>query len=230
MAAPKTIDLNADVGEGSSPGVDEALMQVVSSVNIACGGHAGDDDIMLERCELAAQLGVRVGAHPSYPDRENFGRVSMSIRDDRLVWTIVEQVERLRKIGEKAGVTVSYFKPHGALYTDVLKSDAVRGCIFSVAGRTSLPVMLLASPELATRSKLIIREGFIDRAYRRDGTLQPRGEPGALILDPEQASRQALELADRVDSLCVHSDTPGALELARAARRRLEEAGYLIGP
>ncbi len=205
-------------------------MQVVTSVNVACGGHAGDEASMFRCSELAAGLDLRIGAHPSYPDRENFGRISVDIRGDHLVWTIVEQIESLREIAGTAGARLSYFKPHGALYNDALVNLGIRGCVESAAGMTSLPLMLMPSKNWAHKPKFVIREGFIDRAYRRNGTLLPRSKPGALILDPDRAASQALALADRVDSLCVHSDTPGALELVQAARRRLEEAGYRIGP
>lgn len=221
------IDLNADVGEGDAA-TDEALMQIVSSVNIACGGHAGDDDSMLAACRMAAELRLRIGAHPAYADRTNFGRVTVPMDCEDLVDCIVEQVERLRHIAGGAGTSVAYFKPHGALYNDAVRDVEIRRAIFSAAQMTFLPVMLLASALAPIPG--ILREGFIDRTYRRDGTLQPRSEPDALILDPGAAASQALELAPRVDSLCVHSDTPGALELAKAARAALEEAGYIIGP
>ena len=229
MAGSRSVDLNADVGEGGPEAVDEALLHTVTSASIACGGHAGNDDIMFERCRLAEKLGVRIGAHPSYPDPDNFGRVTVEMDPHELAASIEEQIERLRKAAAAAGAEVAYFKPHGALYNDFLRRTEVAGAIIAAASATSLPVMLLASSRLLDVPN-VISEGFIDRAYRPDGSLRPRSEPGALILDPELAGRQALDLAGRVDSLCVHSDTPGSVELARAVRSRLEQAGYRVGP
>lgn len=217
------VDLNADVGE--EHGIDTALMAIVTSVNIACGGHAGDELSMRRTVTAARAAGVRIGAHPSYPDRAGFGRVSMDMDLQSLRGSILEQVTTLAAVAAQQGAQISYLKPHGALYHDAIGNPGVADALFAAAGELSLPVMLLAC---APRAQ--IREGYIDRGCLPDGTLLPRGLPGALILDPAAAARQAVALAPEVDSLCVHSDTPGAPVLIAAARAALEGAGYLIGP
>lgn len=223
------IDLNADLGEGRCGEVDEALLALVTSANVACGGHTGDLDTMRRTVKAALELGVRIGAHPSYPDRENFGRVTLEIPAAALVSSIVEQVRSLVDVARAEGVQVEYFKPHGALYNDAAWDPGVGQAAVEAAAALSLPLMMLAGSPLARAAAVpIIREGFIDRGYREDGSLIPRSEDSALVTDPDRAARQAVALASSVDSLCVHSDTPGALQLLRAAREALETAGYEI--
>jgi UPF0271 protein len=214
------IDLNADVGEGEMPKVFAGLIGVVTSVNIACGGHTGDENTMRQTGAAARAAGIRVGAHPSYPDRANFGRVTVTLASERLRASILEQVRSLAQVTE-----VGYLKPHGALYNDAVRDPRVADVVYEVAAELTLPVMLLSGSRPGT-----IIEGFIDRAYMPDGSLKSRELPGALILDPFAAASQALALAPAVDSLCVHADTPGAVELMSAARNALEQAGYTIGP
>ncbi|MGQ0679547.1 MAG: LamB/YcsF family protein [Actinomycetota bacterium] len=217
------VDLNADVGEGERS--DLELMGVVTSVSIACGGHAGDQASMRRTVAAARNTGQRLGAHPSYPDRANFGRFTVSMEPEALRRSIVDQVRALIEAAGREAAEIAYIKPHGALYNDAVGSSAIADQLFAAAEELDLPVMLLASARQGN-----IREGFVDRAYMPDGSLKARGLPGAMILDPAGAAHQALALAGKVDSLCVHSDTPGALELISSARSALEQAGFVIGP
>jgi 5-oxoprolinase (ATP-hydrolysing) subunit A len=230
------IDLNADVGEGLGPEKDRALMAQVSSVSIACGGHAGDAQSMASTVASAQELGLRIGAHPSYPDRPGFGRTTMAIAAGDLRSAIEAQVLSLVGIAGRLGAKVSYLKPHGALYNDAARDPSLFELIRELGDELGLPVMTLASrlgARKESQSEPVpfdpIREGFIDRGYAADGSLIPRSEPGALIKDPAQAAAQAVRLAPCVDSLCVHSDTPDALSLITAARRALLGAGCGIG-
>jgi UPF0271 protein len=230
----KRIDLNADVGEGLPEEQDRALLEVVTSASIACGFHAGDAATMRQTLALANELGVRAGAHPSYPDRVNFGRVSMPMRPESLVDCIGEQVSLLQEAALEAGMRIAYLKPHGALYNDAAVDEAVARSVATAAALLGLPMMLLAGaptlPRLPGDSPRVIAEGFLDRGYRKDGTLVPRTEAGALITDQAAAADQALRLAPQVDSLCVHSDSRAAANLALAARAALVSAGYEVGP
>ena len=229
----RRIDLNADVGEGLPAELDRALMEVVTSASIACGGHAGDIRTMRLTLRAAQELGVRAGAHPSYPDKPNFGRVSITIGAEALLDAIGEQVSALQEAALQIGMSVAYLKPHGALYNDAAADEEVAATVATAASLLGLPMMFLGSaPTLAKLpgdAPPVIREGFVDRGYRPDGSLIPRGEPGALISAPEDAAGQAVRLAASVDTLCIHSDSPSALALARAARAALEEAGMQIG-
>ncbi|HEX2054741.1 MAG TPA: LamB/YcsF family protein [Actinomycetota bacterium] len=227
------VDLNADVGEGMPAEHERALLRLMSSANIACGGHAGDIATMRRTLEIARELGLRVGAHPSYPDRANFGRVTMAIGHQALVDSVGEQIASLQEAALQAGNSVAYFKPHGALYNDAAVNDRVAAAVFEVARLVGLPVMMLAGAPAPARVRDgidTLHEGFLDRGYRPDGTLIPRHEPGALLTSPEEAVAQALRLAASVDSLCVHSDSPAAVNLARRVREALEEAGYEVAP
>lgn len=222
------VDLNADLGEGLE-GTDDSLLALVTSANIACGGHAGDRESMRLTVKAALERGVRVGAHPSYPDRENFGRVTLEIPSAALVSSIVEQVRSLVEAAREEGTEIAYVKPHGALYNDAAWDPEIGRAVVEAAAALSLPLMMLAgSPLAGAASVAIIREGFIDRGYRPDGSLVPRDEQGAILTDPERVAEQALALAPSVDSLCIHSDTPGTLQLLGAAREALEAAGYEI--
>lgn len=230
----KRIDLNADTGEGLPIKQERALMEVVTSASIACGFHAGDAATMRRTLALAKELGVRTGAHPSYPDRENFGRVSMKMRPGPLIDCIGEQVSMLQEAALEMGQKISYVKPHGALYNDAAVDEEVARAIATVCGMLGLPMMLLAgSPTLGLLpgdAPPVFAEGFLDRTYTPEGSLVPRTEPEALITDPAAAAEQGRRLAPSVDSLCVHSDSPSAPELARAALAALKAAGYEIGP
>ncbi len=228
-----TIDLNADVGEG--PG-EEPLYALITSANIACGGHAGNDDTMREAVGLALRRGVAIGAHPSYPDRAGFGRVTTPLAPPELSLAIAAQVAALVRVADALGVAVTHVKPHGALYNDAAArrelAIAVAEGVLSVSEALVL-VGLAGSPSLQVWRDLGFRvaaEGFADRAYTASGTLVPRARAGALITDAEVAAAQAIRLAGHggCDTICVHADTPGAVEIATAVRRGLEGAGFTV--
>ena len=231
----RRIDLNADVGEG--PG-EEPLYALISSANIACGGHAGEPASMRRAVELALRHGVAIGAHPSYPDRAGFGRASVAMPVGDLALTVSEQVGALSRIAADAGGAVSHVKPHGALYNDAAESESVADAIATGVGSiaTSLALVGLAGSVALTvwagRGFATIAEGFADRAYSAGGLLVPRSKAGALITDPRDAASQAIRLAEdgACRTICIHGDTPGALEIARAVRGGLERAGFSIEP
>jgi len=225
------VDLNADLGEEVTD--DAALLAIVTSANVACGYHAGSAEIMRAVCERAAGLGVSVGAQVSYADRENFGRVARDVARHALREQVADQVGTLSWIAEAAGTTVRYLKPHGALYHRVLDDEEQAAAVLEGSG--SLPVLgmpgvLLRGAERTGR--VVLLEGFPDRGYGADGRLLPRDQPGALLEDADAIAAQALALAGsvdpRVDSLCVHGDSPGAVEHAAAVRRSLEAAGWSL--
>jgi UPF0271 protein len=222
------IDLNADLGEEVTD--DEALLAVVTSANVACGYHAGNPAIMRAVCEEAARRGVSVGAQVSYADRENFGRVALDVEYDVLRDQVADQVGVLSAIAEAAGTVVRYVKPHGALYHRVIDDPDQAAAVLAASG--SLPVLGMAGELLtqaAAAGRAVLHEGFPDRAYGPDGRLVPRSEPGAVLTDAVRIAQRAVELATgtepRIDSVCVHGDTPGAVDHARAVRQALEAAG-----
>jgi UPF0271 protein len=213
-----TITLNADLGEDATQlfdGTQEALLDVVDLANIACGGHAGDTSTMRASVEQCRARNVAIGAHPSYVDRANFGRVSRPFDGD----AILAQLEALAALAP-----LHHVKPHGALYHDACRDPAVADALIAVVAHFTSKIVLLAGAPLLTRYEAagltVMREGFADRGYRADGTLIPRTDPGALLHDPNEAVAQALQLTN-VDTLCVHADTPGALALSRAVREAL---------
>ena len=223
------VDLNADLGEEVTD--DVALLAVVTSANVACGYHAGTRAIMRAVCAEAAERGVVVGAQVSYADREGFGRVARDVPHEVLREQVADQVGVLSAIAEEAGTSVRYVKPHGALYHRVLEDPEQAAAV--LAGSGDLP--LLGMPgELLTRAvaagRAVFHEGFPDRGYTADGRLVPRSEAGALVSDEASIVAQALVLATTVDSLCLHGDSPGAVEHALAVRRALGEAGVLVAP
>jgi UPF0271 protein len=245
----RTIDLNADVGELPELGsVEEELLGVVTSVNVACGGHAGDEASMERVVRAALARGVAIGAHPSYPDRAGFGRRAMSLPGGLLAGTIAEQVGALLEVAAGCGARLSHVKPHGALYNAAAKDpDLARAFAEGVArvAPGAVLVGLAGSQMLETFAGAGFRvagEAFADRGYEPDGTLTPRGRPGALKETPEEAARQALSIAldgevvaaggARVplhaQTICLHSDTPGALAFARAIAERLRAAGVVL--
>ncbi len=220
-----TIDLNADLGEEITD--DAGLLGLVTSANVACGFHAGTADTMRAVCEGAVRLGVVVGAQVSYRDRAGFGRLPRDVPFEVLRDEVAEQVATLDAIARAEGTAVRYVKPHGALYHRV--TDDAEQAAAVLAGSADLPVLgfpgsrLLDLAAAAGRSSYV--EGFPDRGYR-DGRLIDRSEPGALLGDPDAIARQAVDLAARVASVCLHGDSPGAVAHARAVRRALEAAGY----
>ncbi len=250
-----TIDLNADLGEGDGPwrlepAADDALLDLVTSANVAAGFHGGDAPTMARTCAAALARGVAVGAHPSYDDREGFGRRRLDVPVDVLRAQVAYQVGALVAVAATVGVRVTHVKPHGALYNAVVHDDAQARAVVEAVTAVDPALAVLGLPgsrvlALAADAGLrTVGEAFVDRGYRADGTLVPRGEAGALVTDPTQAAQRAVRLAVdgvvvavdgspvhlRADSLCVHSDTPGAVGLAVAVRRALAEAGVDVRP
>jgi UPF0271 protein len=247
----RAIDLNADVGEATDDvgiAVERALLGVVTSANVACGGHAGDERSMAATVEAALGHEVRIGAHPSYPDRQGFGRRPMDIDRDELRGALVDQLGALRSVCTRAGTAIHSVKAHGALYGEVAKGGAIyetwRDAVIAVCGRETPMVLPSGCRALGTvlRDGLTAREeGFCDRSYRADGALVDRSEPGSVFDDPGDAASQAVSLARGalmttggtlltmwVDTLCIHGDSAGALSMATAVRTALEEAGMRI--
>ena len=221
------VDLNADLGEEVTD--DAALLEVVTSANVACGYHAGNAEIMASVCERAAALGVSVGAQVSYDDRASFGRVAREVARDVLREQVADQVGTLAEIAVRAGTEVTYVKPHGALYHRVLDDEAQARAVLDGSG--DLPVLTMPGllAELAGQGRRHVwREGFPDRRYDDRGRLVDRAEPGAVIEQSETIVANARALAGTVDSLCLHGDNPGAVAHGRAVRRSLEEAGWTL--
>jgi 5-oxoprolinase (ATP-hydrolysing) subunit A len=224
----RVIDLNADLGEEITD--DVGLLAVVSSANVACGYHAGSADTMRSVCAEAARLGISIGAQVSYDDRENFGRIRCDVAPHTLQEQIADQVGRLSEIARSEGIKVRYLKPHGALYHRVIDDRVQAAAVLQGSG--SLPV--LGFPEavildLATqKGRTTYLEAFADRRYASDGQLTPRGEPEALVTDTIEIGRQATQFAERVDSICIHGDTPDAVVNARAVRQALDRAGWML--
>ena len=219
------IDLNADVGEGFQD--DEALFAIVTSANVACGFHAGSTETMRAACRAAAARGVVVGAHPSYRDREGFGRRALDVAPRVVRSEVAEQVETLAEVATAEGVRVAYLKPHGALYNRAAVEAETAAAIVEAATAAGLPVLALPGSELYRQAAQAVAEGYADRGYTANGLLVPRGEPGAL-LGADAAADQAVRLAreGQVESLCVHGDSPGAAALAARVRAALVSAGF----
>jgi UPF0271 protein len=226
------IDLNADLGEGVTD--DDGLMAVVTSANLACGFHAGDVATMRRVCEAAAGTGVVVGAQVSYRDRENFGRRPMDVAADVLSDWVAEQVAVLGEVAASAGIEVAYLKPHGALYHRVVDDEDQAAAVLRGSG--ALPVLGLPGSAILRLAQDAgrrgVREGFPDRGHTPEGRLVPRDQPGALVESPSDIAANAVDLAraGRVQSLCVHGDSPGAVEAATAVREALVAAGYDVRP
>lgn len=251
------IDLNADIGEGiggDPEALDAALLDVVTSVNVACGGHAGNNESMSRVCPLAAERGVAIGAHISYPDREGFGRLPMDINNDELFESLFQQLQDLQTKAVAAGTAVTYIKPHGYLYTAPAGIDGHASAVIDVIKQYAretgklLPVLGLPdSPLLEAAAEQGVKgvpEAFADRAYTTQGTLVPRGEPGAVVTDPNDAltrlkrlirddeivSIDGTPIEVRARSICVHGDTPGAAIIARRLRAAIDADRVRITP
>lgn len=251
----QSIDLNSDIGEAATPSgqtSEREILKYVSSANIACGGHAGNDDTMRATARCAKDNGVVIGAHPGYPDPHNFGRQSMQVSDpavESLIrLSLTEQIVRLSEICAEEGTHISYVKPHGALYNDAVQSRAHADLIAQVIASIDPDLVFMGGPNSemklsAERHSLkFIAEGFIDRRYTDDGHLQSRSIDGAVIKSQTNRMEQARSLVKNqsvitstgqrisidAKSLCLHGDSAGAVETARLTRDVIERAGVEI--
>ena len=244
-----TIDLNADLGElpgAAGEQIDADLLNIVSSANVAAGGHAGDADSMARVCQTAAAHAVAIGAHLSYPDRDNFGRLEMEITADDLIATLTDQLNDLTAAARQVGTHVRYVKLHGALYNRAAADPVTAQIVADALEGYRLPVLTLPDSQLMTAARRVglpsYAEAFVDRGYTDDATLQPRRFPDALITSPADVRQRALALARRTpietvtggqlrisaDSLCLHSDSPDAVTLAGQVREALLAANVTV--
>jgi 5-oxoprolinase (ATP-hydrolysing) subunit A len=242
------IDLNADLGESFGVwrlGDDDAMLGIVTSANVACGFHAGDPAGLLRVCRSAAERGVRIGAQVSYRDLAGFGRRFIDVDAEELVADVVYQIGALRAIAEACGTTVSYIKPHGALYNTIVTHREQGAAVAEAVNLVdaTLPVLGMAGSvffdEAARLGLRTVAEVFADRAYRPDGQLVSRREPGAVLHDPAVIADRVVtmvtsghvtaidgaKIAVSVESVCVHGDSPGAVQIATAVRDQLKAAG-----
>jgi UPF0271 protein len=249
----KTIDLNSDLGESFGAwrmGDDDAMLDIVSSANVACGFHAGDPAGILQTLRRAAARGVAVGAHVSYPDLVGFGRRAMDVASADLQADVIYQIGALQGLAAAAGTTVRYVKPHGALYNTIAHDERQAHDVIAALRALDAQLVLVAlagSPLIGwarAEGLRTVAEAFADRGYRPDGTLVPRRQPGAVLHDAQQVADRMLRLATEgvveaddgsrvaidAESICVHGDSPGAVDMARAVRARLEGAGVVVRP
>jgi UPF0271 protein len=245
------IDLNADLGEAagdSGDALDAALLEVVSSANVACGGHAGDDASMARVVAACADRGVAIGAHVSFPDRAGFGRRPLPMGPAELLASLCQQLDALLAVAQQRGAVVRYIKPHGALYNVSVVSDAPAAILVELASQYRLPLLTIGGGQLhqlgAGSGLKVFGEFFADRAYEPDGTLLPRSRAGSVITDPARVTARVARLVAQgrveahdgsdvpvtADSVCVHGDTPGAVRLAQQVRAALAEAGAAVRP
>lgn len=247
------IDLNCDMGEIPAyiaDGTQESLMRSITSVNIACGGHAGDENTMKATIAQALDWNLAIGAHPGYPDRANFGRITMPLSLDQVEQTIYDQVRALAAIAATFATAMVHVKPHGAIYNDAVNRPDLARAIANGVARFSKEVVLVGlagSPMLDEFRKAGFRvaaEAFADRLYEPDGTLRSRKFEDALIRDPEKAGAQALRIARKqgvisssgstvaidAETICIHGDTPGAPKIAEAVAKALQENGVTLHP
>jgi len=244
----KQVDLNCDMGELPemlADGSQETLMKFVTSANVACGGHAGDEEMMRATIEQALRHGVAVGAHPGYEDRENFGRVALNLNSEEIRDSVYRQVTVLGKIAEKCGAAVVHVKPHGALYNQAAHDAGIARGIAEGVRRWRQDVVLVGLAGSAMLEEFhaagfrVAAEGFADRRYEKDGSLRARKFRDALLDAPEKAAEQALRIAEGrgvltregtvvpvdAQTICIHGDTPGAERIAEAVRKALVRAG-----
>ena len=247
----KRIDLNCDMGElpeAIADGTQEALMRSITSVNIACGGHAGDEQTMKTTVEQALRWKLAIGAHPGYPDRANFGRLELKMAPSEVADSVFEQVRTLAEVASRSGARVAHVKPHGALYNQAVRNRELAEAVAQGVARWNRDVVLVGlagSPMLDVFREAgfeVAAEAFADRRYEPDGTLRSRKFKDALIRNPEEAAWQALGIAERgiviasdgsevdvgAQTLCIHGDTPGAPQIAATVARALREAGVKV--
>jgi 5-oxoprolinase (ATP-hydrolysing) subunit A len=249
----KRIDLNCDMGElpqAIADGTQEALMPSFTSINIACGGHAGDAQTMQTTIEQALRWKLAIGGHPGYPDPANFGRVELNLSPEAVADSVYQQVRALAEIAERNGITLTHVKPHGALYNQAVHNRELAKAIAKGVARWKTHIVLVGlagSPMLDVFREAgfpVAAEAFADRRYERDGTLRSRKHADALIHDPAEAARQALNIVERgfvlacngsevavsAQTICIHGDTPGAPQIAFAVAQTLRQAGIRLAP
>jgi UPF0271 protein len=217
----RSIDLNADLGEGCPWDVE--LLRRVTSASICCGSHAGDRDTSLATLAEAKRRGVLVGAHPGFPDRDHFGRRVLAVGAGEVERLVLEQVGVLRVWAEQVGVAIRFLKPHGALYNQAQRDDSIAAGVISAAAALRLPVLGQPAGCIAAQAAAagvpFIAEGFADRGYGPDGLLLPRQAPGAILHDRDQIQAQALALASAdIATICIHGDNPESIQLADLVR------------
>ena len=245
------IDLNCDMGElpeAIVDGTQEALLRSITSANVACGGHAGDERTMRTTIEQALRAGVAVGAHPGYPDKENFGRLELKMSAEAVANSIYEQLRALAEVAAECSTKLVHVKPHGALYNQAVKNRELAEAIAQGVARYDKKLVLMGlaeSPMLDVFREAgfaVAAEAFADRRYEPDGTLRSRKFDDALIRDPEQAAKQALSIAQRgivtardgsevkltAQTICIHGDTPGSVQIAATVARTLRDAGVSL--
>jgi 5-oxoprolinase (ATP-hydrolysing) subunit A len=248
MSDMRSIDLNADLGEGGA--LDVAMIAQVSSANIACGGHAGNESTMREAVAACIAAGVAIGAHPGYEDPEHFGRRELAVPDREVAEMVKRQITRLAGVAAQAGAGIRHVKLHGALYhqagRDASLAAAVTGTVAKLlpgCGFFTAPGGALAEAGHEAGLRVVV-EGFADRRYAPDGRLVPRSEPDSVITDMDDAVAQAMEIAGMrrvrtgdgsfhplpAETICVHGDSPRALEILEAVRQALLRAGFAISP
>ena len=245
------MDINSDLGESEESlanGADFELMRYITSANVACGGHAGDERTMRETVRMAQELGVAVGAHPGYPDRANFGRIESPLSIAEIEATVRDQIAALAEVAASLGVRLAHCKPHGALYHAANKSAEVAAAIGRAVLESDEQLVMVGQAGSSTLTLWesmglsCAAEAFADRAYEPDGILRKRTLPGALLEDPAKAAAQAVDIATRntvvatdgselkvdAETVCIHSDTPGSALIARAVNEALKKSGVLL--
>jgi len=245
------MDINSDLGESEESlanGADFELMRYITSANVACGGHAGDERTMRETVRMAQELGVAVGAHPGYPDRANFGRIESPLSIAEIEATVRDQIAALAEVAASLGVRLAHCKPHGALYHAANKSAEVAAAIGRAVLESDEQLVMVGQAGSSTLTLWesmglsCAAEAFADRAYEPDGILRKRTLPGALLEDPAKAAAQAVDIATRntvvatdgselkvdAETVCIHSDTPGSALIARAVNEALKKSGVLV--
>ena len=248
-----TIDLNCDMGElpeAIADGTQESLLPSFTSINVACGGHAGDEETMRVTIQQALRHNVSIGAHPGYPDRENFGRTELNLSATQIADSVFEQVRTLANIAHQCGTRLTHVKPHGALYNQAVRNRPLAQSIAEGVARYSRDVVLVGLADSAMLEVFaeagfpIAAEAFADRLYEPDGTLRSRKHEDALIRDPAKAAAQALRIAQdgavvardgstvrvHAQTICIHGDTPGALAIAAQVAATLRKAAILLAP
>jgi UPF0271 protein len=247
----KTMDLNCDMGEmpeAIADGTQESLMPHLTSVSVACGGHAGDERTMRATIEQALRWKLAIGAHPGYADRANFGRVELHLSAREIADSVFEQVRRLAQVAAGYGASIAYVKAHGALYNQAARDPAIARAIADGVARWRRDVVLvglagsLMLEMFRAASFVVAAEAFADRRYEPDGSLRSRKFADALILVPAEAAEQAVSIAERgcviagdgteipvpAQTLCLHSDTPGAPRISAAVAQALRQAGITL--